>query len=401
MPVTRALPVSQIGRQPISARPWAISSPPVLSVALPQRSMTSDARHLAVGLEVEADDVVGREPAELHRGLRRQHARIGGVEIAAGWQHVAPATLRRARGTRLHALAVERGQESRALRRGAGLPGGIDRLCFGHAPEHMQPVLDGDVLQVAEPGIDLAQRLVGIVALDAGLAGETGASRGLDDQPRQALAAPAVEPVGDGVFVDQPLELLRRAAKLGIHQRRRQMADGHGGDAALGLRRLSRIADEERIEHRQRADDGLGEACGRQRHGLAGQPFERAVRAHMHDGIGIGDVPQPETEGEQGMARRQRRIVIGGAPVGDAPAIGRQRHQQIAELRCAEAEGAVADIGIGFGRAPRVIDAMSRLRPEARRAGGDSRAAKVETRWRPLPPPRAAPASFAARRSTW
>ena len=126
----------------------------------------------------------------------------------------------------------------------------------------------------------------GLVALDAGLAGETRALRGLDDQPRQTLAPPPVEPVGDGVFVDQPLELLRRPAKLGIHQRRRQMADGHGGDAALGLRRLSRIADEERIEHRQRADHRLREACGRQRHGLAGQPFERAMRAHMHDGIG-------------------------------------------------------------------------------------------------------------------
>ena len=77
----------------------------------------------------------------------------------------------------------------------------------------------------------------------------------------------------------------------------------------------------------------------------------------MHDGIGLGDVPQPQTEGEQRMARRQRRIVIGGAPVGDAPAIGRQRHEHIAELRGAEAEGAVADIGIGFGLAPRRFDA--------------------------------------------
>ena len=40
MPVTRPLAPSQIGRQPISASPWAISSPPVLSVALPHRSMT-------------------------------------------------------------------------------------------------------------------------------------------------------------------------------------------------------------------------------------------------------------------------------------------------------------------------------------------------------------------------
>ena len=57
------------------------------------------------------------------------------------------------------------------------------------------------------------------------------------------------------------------------------------------------------------------------------------------------------------MARRQRRIVIGGAPVRGAPAIGWQCHEHIAELGDAEAEGAVADIGIGFGLAPCRFDA--------------------------------------------
>ncbi len=40
-PVTRPLAWSQIGRQPISARPCAISSPPVRNVALPHRSITT------------------------------------------------------------------------------------------------------------------------------------------------------------------------------------------------------------------------------------------------------------------------------------------------------------------------------------------------------------------------
>ena len=81
----------------------------------------------------------------------------------------------------------------------------------------MQPVLDREILEVAQPGVDPAQRLVGIGrVVDAGLAREPGALRGLDDQPRQPLAPPAVEPVGLGVFVDQPLELARRAAKLGV-----------------------------------------------------------------------------------------------------------------------------------------------------------------------------------------
>ena len=83
--------------------------------------------------------------------------------------------------------------------------------------------------------------------------------RGVYDEPRQALAAAAIQPVGDGIFIDQALKLLRGAVELGVHERRRQMTDGHGSDATLGLRGFSRIADEKRIEHGQRADDRLRE----------------------------------------------------------------------------------------------------------------------------------------------
>ena len=213
-----------------------------------------------MGLEIEADHIVGREPAELHGGRRRQHARIGGEQIAARGQHVAAAALRRAGRAGLHALAVERRQQSDALGLRACLPERIGRSRRRAAAEDMQPILDGEVFQVAEPGIDLAQRLVRIeLRRHASLARKPRALRGLDDQPRQTLAAAAIQPVGDGIFIDQALKLLRGAAELGVHQRRRQMTDGHGSDATLGLRRFSRIADEERIEHGQRADDRLRE----------------------------------------------------------------------------------------------------------------------------------------------
>ncbi len=42
MPVTRPVAASHCGRQPISASPWAISSPPVRRLALPHRSITSE-----------------------------------------------------------------------------------------------------------------------------------------------------------------------------------------------------------------------------------------------------------------------------------------------------------------------------------------------------------------------
>ncbi len=110
----------------------------------------------------------------------------------------------------------------------------------------MQPVLDGEILEVAEPGVDAAQRFVGRVGSgDAGLGGETGLFSGFDDQPRQAIAAAAVEPVSLGIFVDQPLELLLVLVQPGAGQRRRQMAEGDGGNAPLGLRCLSRVGDDE------------------------------------------------------------------------------------------------------------------------------------------------------------
>jgi len=108
-----------------------------------------------------------------------------------------------------------------------------------------------------------------------------------------ALAAAAVEAVGLRVLVDQALELARLARQIGADERRRQVADRHRGDAALGLRGLARIADDEGIEDGQRPEHGLGKARLRQRDRLAGQPFERAVRTHVHERVDVGAVLQP------------------------------------------------------------------------------------------------------------
>ena len=155
---------------------------------------------------------------------------------------------------------------------------------------------------------------------------QPGPLRGLDDQPRQPLAPAAVEPVGLRVFVDQPLELAAR--------RRTRPASTSGGGrwpmVTAAMRRLAcaaspGIADDEGIDRpaaRRRRASGKQDA--RQRHGLARQPFQRAVRAHMDERIGLGDVPQPQPEGEQRMARRQGRVVIVGAAVARTPAVGRQ-----------------------------------------------------------------------------
>ena len=71
--------------------------------------------------------------------------------------------------------------------------------------------------------------------VDAGLARQAAALRALDDQPRETLAPAAVEAVGLGVFVDQPLELARVAGQVRADQRRRQMADA----SRAAIRRLA------------------------------------------------------------------------------------------------------------------------------------------------------------------
>ena len=122
---------------------------------------------------------------------------------------------------------------------------------------------------------------------------EPGALRRLDDQSREPFAAAAIKAVGLGIFVDQALKLARIAGEAGGDERRRQMADGDAGDAALGLRGLARIADDEGIDHRQRPGDDFRKAVRRERHRLAGQPFQRAVRAHVHERVDLGDMLQP------------------------------------------------------------------------------------------------------------
>ena len=84
------------------------------------------ARQFAMALQVRAHDFVGGEAAEIHGGRRRQGARIGGEEIAAGRQHIAPPARRRTGRTRRDAAAVE-GRDKRGALGLRRLPATADR----------------------------------------------------------------------------------------------------------------------------------------------------------------------------------------------------------------------------------------------------------------------------------
>ena len=162
----------------------------------------------------------------------------------------------------------------------------------------MLAILDGEVFEVAQPSVDAAQRFVGRNRTpDAGqnpsFLRQSAALCRFHDQSSKPFAAPPVEAVGLGIFVEQEFKLMRVAGRPAVNKRRRQVADGHAGNAALGLRRFARIGDDERIDHRQRSGDDLGKTFRGQGDGLARQPFQRTVRAHMKKRIGLRYVLQP------------------------------------------------------------------------------------------------------------
>src|SRR4029077_17670457 len=102
-----------------------------------------------------------------------------------------------------------------------------------------------------------------------------------EDRLGKEPGAPPIERLRARIFIEERLELDRAAMAPGFDQARRHMADGDGADAALRSRRVARIVDDEGLDDWHRAEHDLRGAILRERHGLAGQPFERAMRAAM------------------------------------------------------------------------------------------------------------------------
>ena len=130
------------------------------------------------------------------------------------------------------------------------------------------------------------------------------------------------------------------------------MADGDGGDAPLRLRRLAGIVDDEGVDDGHRAEKRAGSAGFGKRRGLAGQPFERAMRAEMDQRIDARLLPEPEIEGDVRMPRRQVRIVIGGFAVCHVAPLGLQADQKIAMGGYRQGNRAAGERRVVLRRAP-------------------------------------------------
>ena len=135
------------------------------------------------------------------------------------------------------------------------------------------------------------------------------------------------------------------------------MADGHRGDPPLCLRGFSGVADDERIDDRQASHHQFREARAGQRDGLARQPFERAVRAHVDEDIDLRNMPKPKAEREQRVARRQSRVMVVGSTISRASSVRREGDEDVPEGACAKTKCAVTHLAVIAGVTPRGVDA--------------------------------------------
>ena len=198
-----------------------------------------------------AADQLFRQFHALRMGSARGHgARVDGIEVPPGRQHIGAAPVGRTGGTSGHSGPFEGGQDA--------LPFG---LTLRTTAEDMQAVAILRLLDIADktvdPGDGFGSRGVGG---QAQISLDPLRLRLVPHGADQAVAARGVDAIGGGIFVEQTFKAGEGFGDASLGQRGRQVAKGHGTDAAFGLGSLARVIDNKGINHRQRADQRLGPA---------------------------------------------------------------------------------------------------------------------------------------------
>ena len=158
----------------------------------------------------------------------------------------------------------------------------------------MQAVADLDVLDLAQPAVDVQDHVVERVLF--GLLGQAQVVvhlGGPDQRPDLLADGGQLAGVQRGdvrVLVEQLLQTRNVAIGFGAGHRRDQVVDEHRVRPPLGLGALARVVDQERVDQRQVAQRGVGSAGRRHAQRLSRQPLQVAVLAQVHDGVGPNPV---------------------------------------------------------------------------------------------------------------
>jgi hypothetical protein len=148
------------------------------------------------------------------------------------------------------------------------------------------------------------------------------------------------------------------------------VVDDDGMRTPLGLRALARVVDHERVEERQVGDGGVGIARGRQGQGLARQPFEGAVLAEVHDGVGpptaLGPGGcQPPVEGQVVVRGRDVGGMVSGDRIGAEPSRRLDGDQHVAKVQAREVHRVAVDVHLAGRRPPQPLHLAPGLRRQA------------------------------------
>src|SRR6185437_5332080 len=176
-------------------------------------------RPFAVVLRVALEDFVGGAAADLPGVAGRGRTRIDGVEIAAGRQNVEPATRGRAGRPGRNKASAKRAQEAKQfggaacgyalgqsffLRLLSDRSGGKEALgALRRAAEYVEAVADAHVLQVAEPGVEGDQGLIGRLAVGGAFLDEAALFSPLENERRNDPRAARIKRLRLGELVEQ------------------------------------------------------------------------------------------------------------------------------------------------------------------------------------------------------
>ena len=225
------------------------------------------------------------------------------------------------------------------------------------SPEHMQAVADLHFLEIAQMRIERPQGVVGRrLSRDIDIGIEPLRARQRQNVFGDDGRALRIEIGGQRIFIDQGFQPRQIVMQFGAGHRRRQMIDDHGGGAALGLNAFAGIVDNEGIEMRQRAQHRVRHAIRRQANAFTRQPFEIAVLAEMHDGVGVEVAPDPEVKRQIMVRRHQIGIVIGALGIDVVAARGLNADDDVTEAVQPKPKTAFDDMRILLRAAPTRFD---------------------------------------------
>ncbi len=187
-------------------------------------------------------------------------------------------------------------------------------LTVGRLAEDVQAVADLDVLDLTQPAVHVEEEVVELLVIGTLLQAQVLVHvRGLHEGPDLRADGRQLGRVHRGdvaVLVEQLLEPRDVAVRLRAGHGRDQVVDDRGVRAALGLRALARVVDEEGVDQRQVRDGRVRGAVSREGGVLARQPLQRAVLADVHQRVRAEAVGQPAVGGQVVVGRRELGVVV-------------------------------------------------------------------------------------------